>query len=343
MTARPREPYPRHDAKDWAQEAFRGVANVIIPSFRSDLRGLNEAGIRHDVRRNIDLGFWGALLVSEAGTTPAEMREFMEIACDEAAGRHFLVLHGVFDSAEDVIEQSRFAKSIGIDAVLLGFPNSFRPRSRDELAAWLRHVCDNVDLGVILFAAWHWNLGHLDPSGFPLEVFVDLAALPNVIGVKYEVGHPGEVAIYQCFEAFRDKKVFVSDAQEINLPMWHDLFDVRWIGTNNFEYYGDRIPRVLDLLTVGRRDDALDLYWATHPARVTRQAVQSSYGGANFVHRYLWKYQAWLNGYNGGPLRQPAMKISSAQAEQVRGGLERSGIECHGGDLADFFEGRCPA
>ena len=32
------------------------------------------------------LGFWGALLVSEAGTTLDEMRRFMEIAIDEAGG-----------------------------------------------------------------------------------------------------------------------------------------------------------------------------------------------------------------------------------------------------------------
>ena len=64
-----RLPYTRSEAKGWASETFHGVCNVIIPSFASDLRSLNEAGIRHDVRRNIELGFWGALLVSEAGTT----------------------------------------------------------------------------------------------------------------------------------------------------------------------------------------------------------------------------------------------------------------------------------
>ena len=40
----------------------RGVCNVIMPSFTSDLQALNEKAIRHDVRRNIELGFWGALL-----------------------------------------------------------------------------------------------------------------------------------------------------------------------------------------------------------------------------------------------------------------------------------------
>ena len=59
--------YSRSEAKEWAAEQWRGVCNVIMPSFSADLRSLNERAIRHDVRRNIELGFWGALLVSECG------------------------------------------------------------------------------------------------------------------------------------------------------------------------------------------------------------------------------------------------------------------------------------
>ena len=80
--------YRKSEAKDWTRQNWHGLCNVIIPSYSSDLKRLNEAGIRHDVRRNIELGFWGALLVSEAATTDAEYIEFMEIAVDEAKGKH---------------------------------------------------------------------------------------------------------------------------------------------------------------------------------------------------------------------------------------------------------------
>ena len=69
--------YKKHEAKDWARQHWHGLCNVIIPSFSSDLKRLNESGIRHDVRQNIELGYWGALLVSEAATTEAEYIEFM--------------------------------------------------------------------------------------------------------------------------------------------------------------------------------------------------------------------------------------------------------------------------
>ena len=71
-------------------------------------------------------------------------------------------------------------------------------------------------------------------------------------------------------------------------------------------------------------------------------AEQATFGGANFIHRYLWKYQAWLTGYNGGPLRQPAMKLSDAPMRRLREALQRSQIPCETAEVAEFFAGRNP-
>ena len=49
--------------------------------------------------------------------------------------------------------------------------------------------------------------------------------------------------------------------------------------------------------------------------------------GAGLVNRMLWKYAAWLNGFNGGPLRQPTMKINQSQMSAIRQALIASGIE----------------
>jgi hypothetical protein len=51
--------YKKHEAKDWARQNWHGLCNVIVPSYSSDLKRLNESGIRHDVRQNIELGYWG--------------------------------------------------------------------------------------------------------------------------------------------------------------------------------------------------------------------------------------------------------------------------------------------
>jgi hypothetical protein len=119
---------------------------------------------------------------------------------------------------------------------------------------------------------------------------------------------------------------------------------MQWMGTSNYEYYGDRMPRMFAALTEGRRDEAMDIYWQTQAARVTRTSVQATFEGANFIHRYLWKYQAWLTGYNGGPLRQPAMKLSDKAMRETAEGLVRSKIiDRVPADFGAFFDSRNPA
>ena len=79
--------YNKGEAREWARENMRGLANVVIPSYTLDLKRLNEKGIRHDIRKEIEYGFWGTLLVSEVAITVDEYRQFIQWAHDEAGGR----------------------------------------------------------------------------------------------------------------------------------------------------------------------------------------------------------------------------------------------------------------
>lgn len=336
-------PPARADAKAWARETFHGVCNVIIPSYTSDLTALNEAAIRHDVRRNIELGFWGALLVSEAGTTRDEMRTFMEIAADESKGRHAFLLQGVFDTPADTISMNRDAAAIGIDGVLLGQPNSFYPTTPGQLEAYTRMVCEATDLPVVLFIVAHSNLARLDPRGYPQEVLERLVEVDTVVAVKYELGRARTMVTYDCFRRLADKDILLSDPMEYNAPMWAEVFDLQWMGTSNYEYYGDRTPQMFEALRAGKTDEAMRRYWEIEPARAARAAEMAAVASSNFVPRYLWKYQAWLNGYNGGPIRQPAMKLNDGQIRRVTGGLLAAGIIDHASEPAEFFVGRNPA
>lgn len=334
-------PYSRSEAKSWARENFHGACNVIIPSFANDLRGLNEAAIRHDVRRNIALGYWGALLVSEAGTTGDEMRQFMEIAVDEAGGRHHFILQGVFDTPADIVSVANDAAAVGVDAMLLGHPNSFYPTSAEQVEAYTADICAATDLAVVLFVVEHSNLRRLDVRGFPIDVLARLADQETVVAIKYEVGRQQTTNTYQFFQRMSETDVLLSDPMEFSAPMWVDLFGMQWMGTSNYEYYGDYVPRLLDLLQVGDFDEAMKLFWSIDPARNARSKTMSS-GGANLVHRYLWKFQAWLNGYNGGPIRQPAMKLSEDQMRTVTAGARAAGIIEDHEPFEEFFVGRNP-
>jgi len=334
--------YSRSEAKEWAAESWRGVCNVIMPSFTEDLRGLNERAIRHDVRRNIELGFWGALVVAECGTTPEEYTRLLEICVDEAKGRQHFLVHGSFDTRDQLVEIARRGAAIGAAGLLLGQPNSFYPRDENELYDYLAGVANDVDIAVCLFATVQMNLSRFHTSGYPQGVLVRAADLPNVVAIKYEVGRPGMAGDLEIWKKLRGKRVLFSDPLEAHSPLTVEMFGMQWMGTSNYEYWGGAVPEYFALLQRGEFDRAMEIYWRINPARQARVAIQATFAGANFIHRYLWKYQAWLQGYNGGPMRLPVMKLNDSQMRTVRDPLLKSGFELPDESPVDFYRGRNP-
>ena len=72
------------------------------------------------------------------------------------------------------------------------------------------------------------------------------------------------------------------------------------------------IPRIFNLLQKGEFDEATRLYWQTNPARRAAATTNAYMAQTSFLHRMMWKYQGWLNGYNGGPMRRPTMRLNDA-------------------------------
>ena len=75
--------YTRPEAREWAREKLIGAINCTIPSFTSDLRGINEKAIRHDIALAKQHGFIGTLGVSEVAISVPEYTDFLQIAKDE--------------------------------------------------------------------------------------------------------------------------------------------------------------------------------------------------------------------------------------------------------------------
>ncbi len=332
--------YAREDAKAWANKNWRGVCNVIMPSFTDDLSGLNEAAIRHDVRRNIELGFWGALIVSECATTLDEYKRFMEICVDEAAGRQTFLMHGTFDTREQIIDMAKAAEKIGVGGILIGLPNSFYPDTEDELFAHIKAVADATNLCTSLFVTSQMNLTRFHQSGFPPSVIKRAAEIPNVVAIKYEVGRPGIAGDLEIYKLLKGTGVLFSDPLEAHSPLTVELLGQQWMGTSNYEFWGDAVPKYFDLLLKGKSEEAMEIYWRIQPARAARVAIQSTVVGANFIHRSLWKYQQWLQGYNGGRMRQPVAKLTDSQMKQMRDSLARSGFDMRDEGPKDFYNGR---
>lgn len=333
--------YKKTEAKEWAHANWHGLCNVIIPSFTSDLKHLNEKAIRHDVRTNIAHGFWGALLVSEAATTDDEYIRFMEICVDEAKGKHNFMLQGSFDTADDIVRMAKKAEAIGLEGMLLSHPNSYYAKTEDEVYDFIDTIASRTNLAICTFAAPHWNFQRLHPSGYPFTALVKSGKLGNIVACKYEVG--GISSHYQFHKMNRNLRVLYSDPMENHFPISVELFGQQWSGTSGYECFGGASAEMFKLLRDGNYEGAMELYWRIEPARQMRAALSGQAAGANYIHRYMWKFWAWLHGYNGGPLRQPVMKLTDAQMRASRDAMVKSGFKVKDEDFGSFFVGRNPA
>jgi 4-hydroxy-tetrahydrodipicolinate synthase len=334
--------YGRKEARDWAQEHFRGVNNVIIPSFTNDLQDINEAGIRHDVRRDIELGFAGTLLVSEVNITLDEYVRFVEIAADEAKGRLTLLHHAAFDTLEKNIEAAQRASTAGADLVLLSYPPSFYPRTERDIYEYSKSFCDAVDLGIMLFPVPLWGFERLHPASISVDVLDELVdEVSNVVAVKAEGGAPSVAGFAHVWNRLSDRVLVTMPIIEEAIAL-ACLVPMQVVATSNTEYYSSTAPTMLSLAQGGKHDEALNLLWQIAPAWKANGSV-APIPGAHMVHRMAWKYQAWLAGFNGGPLRLPTPRLVWREMRAFRQALIESGLPVTDDPDQDFFAGRNPA
>jgi 4-hydroxy-tetrahydrodipicolinate synthase len=335
--------YRKKEAREWAREHLRGVANVIIPSYSADLKGLNEAGIRHDVRKELEYGFAGTLLVSEVAITLDEYRQFFEIANDESKGRLKLIHHASFNTLEENIEAARIAEKNGAELVLLSYPANFYAETPKDIYEYTKAYCDATDLAILLFPVPLWGFDRVHSSDIETAVIRRLIdECPNVASIKAEGGMPSIMGFVECYRLF-GKEVVVTCPLEGDMIALAQLAPIQFSGTSNTEYFGPMIPRIHKLLQEGKYDEATKLYWQIAPARKTNAAASAYMAQTLFIHRMQWKFQGWLNGFNGGPLRQPTMRLNDAMMNNLRQGLIKSGITPTDSHNREFFIGRNPA
>jgi len=336
--------YERGEARAWARENFRGCCGCLLPTFNAAVTAVNEKAIRHDVNLSRELGISGQLIVSECGTTLDELKQVTDIVVDEAGGQLMTVAHAALPTLEQNIELARYSESAGVDALLVSYPLTFYPTSEDGIFEYTKALAESTRLAVIVFAMHLWNFRRFHPSHFSPDLIGRLIDdVSNVAAVKTEIGGGiGVSGIAQIFERYRDA-VIITDPIEANAPAWAAAYGLQWIGTSNYEAFAGEVPRYFELLRNGRFEDAMEVYWRIHPIReADADVINEASRGTHLVHRLCWKYQGWLNGFNGGPIRSPHMRLADRQMKRMREGLAASGLPVTESEDWEFFVGRNP-
>lgn len=332
--------YSKEEAREWGREHLKGVANVVIPTMTSDFKRLNEKAIRHDVETSIEHGFVGSLACSEVAITLEQYGQLCRIMVDQAKGRSIIVHHAVFNTLEDNIEAVRLAEEAGCELVLLGYPPYFYPSSLEEVYAYSRAFCDATRLAVMLFPVPTWGFSRLHPADMPVPLLRRLVDdCPNVAAIKAEGGMPFIMSAIEAHREFHEEVVISSPLEFEYVPL-AQIIPIPFCGTNFSAYYGPLLPRIFNLIQAGRHEEATQLWYQMDPARKAFASVPVASNG--LINRVIWKYQSWLQGYNGGPIPHPTPRIYARDMIALRRGLEAAGLAPTRDPDEAFFAGRHP-
>jgi 4-hydroxy-tetrahydrodipicolinate synthase len=335
--------FTKSEAKQWARTHFKGLENVVLPSFTPDLSELDEEGIRHDVRYNIEQGFFSVLCAIEScGMTFEEQKHFLEIAADEARGKILVSVPLLCDTIEQSIEMLHHAERVGCAHALLGYAATFHPESEEAIYRVTRKICDSTNLATVIYPSHTFDFGKFHPSKFNPSLLSRMADIENVVAMKIGIiDSPGFTA--ECFRLMGDK-ILVNHPDDSNWPITIPQYGQQWAGATNYDVYqspdNPRLIECFNLFVNGEFDRAMALHWELTPARnLLREQTTSKIAGGGLRHTNLFKYDQWLVGGNGGIVRPPAAKLYEHEKASARAALRSIGITPREPD-DEFYVGR---
>lgn len=286
---------------------------------------LDEAGLRHNVRRFVEVGLTGVFcngLIGEVwALTAAERRAVLEVIVDEAAGRLKVAVVVTASSLPETLEFGAHARAVGADSAVLMVPTS-GPRSPSQQGAYFEHLCERLQMPVVIFNAATAAGSALEPA-----VFERVCALPNLTILKTTAS----AAENDALRAAARNGVLVSDPLEENFLKNYSESAQRilFADPEPYLYQVGAVRPVADyiaLLAAGRSDEAR--------AAAARLADLRTVFNAWIMdplrrgHMPGAAVKAWseMIGLAGGAVRLPLEPLTAAERERLRADLLRCGL-----------------
>lgn len=257
-----------------------------------------------------DHGTEGLVLSGTTGESPtlthAEKHDLFAAVCDAVRGRAAVIAGtGTYNTAESV-ELSRMAQGCGVDALLLVTPYYSRP-PQAGLAGHFSTVAASVDLPVILY-----DIPSRTGRKIEHATFLELASVPNIIGVKDAAGDLGGTA--RLATDLPDWRIWSGD-DILTLPM----LAVGAIGVISVASHlaGNRIGEMIAAHDKGQTDVAEQIHHELLPL------FEVLFITANPIPL---KAALDMVGLPGGTVRLPLVDATEAERSKIRVVLEKLGI-----------------
>jgi 4-hydroxy-tetrahydrodipicolinate synthase len=315
--------YRKLEAKDYARAHMKGLWAAALTPFTPDLR-IDEDGFRRNLRHWYrDLGIAGVFVAGKQGEffslSIAERKRLFDLAVEEAASAGAATIMSCSDQNLDtVIELARHAQAIGADYVVVHSPLLHFGRDVDDTVyEYYRHVAAQVDIGIALWS--HPDAGYLMSP----ELCARLAALPNVVAIKYSVPRD----MYARLTRIAGDKLIVSTASE---EEWLDnIVELGWqvylCSTPPYllqTKHDRRMREYTDLAMRGEIERARAIRDSLEPVRQALKRTRPK--GTPQAHQKYWQE---LLGQAGGPVRRPLLNLTAEEKAATRAAFEACGLK----------------
>ncbi|HLJ86384.1 MAG TPA: dihydrodipicolinate synthase family protein [Candidatus Angelobacter sp.] len=150
--------------------------------------------IEHNIDRYSRTPCAGVVVLGSTGEavmlSDEERREVLRVSAEAAGAEKVLIAGTGAESVVETLKLTEYAATLKYDAALVRTPHFFRPQMTPQaMLGFYRTVADRSPLPVLLYTVPPYTAYDL-----PLEVIVELAEHPNIIGIKESSGNVEKVA-----------------------------------------------------------------------------------------------------------------------------------------------------
>ena len=169
---------------------FRGAATALVTPFRDDRVDFDALGrlIERQIGSGIDALVICGTTGESATLSDSEHRAVLSYAFEVAEGRVPMIAGTGSNDTAHAIEMSRFASSLGYDALLVVTPYYNKATERGLVKSFSA-IADASDAPIILY-----NVPTRTCCNISLSVYRELAKHPNIVAVKEASGNMSAIA-----------------------------------------------------------------------------------------------------------------------------------------------------
>ena len=289
---------------------FKGCGTAIITPFTKD--GVNFEEFRKMIEFQIKEGIDAIIVCGTTGEsstmTTEEKKETIKFAIDVAKKRIPIIAGTGSNSTKSAVEMSKFAESVGADAVLIVTPY-YNKTTQAGLIEHYKTIANSISIPVIMYNVPSRTGLNISPA-----TCLELSKIDNIVAIKEASGNISQVA--EIANLCRENLAIYSGNDDQVLP----ILSLGGLGV--ISVLSNIIPKDVHNMTQSFFDG--DIATATKLQLDTLKLTSALFSEVNPIPV---KAACNMIGFNSGIPRLPLIEMSESGKEKLKNEMINYGIE----------------